>query len=131
MKNISKKFGVSSISPLPSNTVNDPAVYVIQPNNTLIPTQFSGIRYKATAPTSSVDLSNPASLIATILPDGIGIGLDVTSGSAILICNTSPSPATDLLAGSNVQTNSSTVGISGSGTYAGQSWNAKTILNIF
>lgn len=127
---IRKEFGNYSISAGGSDTAS-PAVYVIQPNNSLVPTSFQGIRYKATAPTSSVDLSNPKSLVATILPDGIGVGLDVTSGSAVLICNTSPSPTFDLLAGSNVQLNSSTVGISGSGTYAGQSWNAYTILNIF
>jgi hypothetical protein len=127
---IVKKFGNASISPLASEAVNSPEVFVIMPNNVLVPTSFQGVRYKPLVPSSSVDLSNPASLIATVLPDGCGIGLDVTTGSAILIANCPPGPAFDLIAGTNIQT-SSTVNISGSGSYVGQIWTAKTILNVF
>lgn len=100
------------------STPADVDVYIVQANNILEPSNFEGIAYKQTAPTTtSVSLSGSVSTWADYtFEDGLGVGINVRDGTGILIINTSPAPTYDLLAGTYVNVlTSGTVEISGAG----------------
>ena len=125
-----KTFSVGGGSAAP----NDPAVYRIMGNNVLTPTGFNGVRYLPAAdfPTETeISLDNPITLLQTTLPDGICVGLNVTTGSIELIANTFPAPQYDILEDSLVQFGGETVSVSAGGAISGGPWTLNIPVNIF